>query len=574
MARANDAGSEDARDADARDADARADDARADDARADDARADDARADDARAAFASTGDARVDTDICVIGAGSAGLSVAAGAVQMGARVTLIEAGEMGGDCLNTGCVPSKALIAAARHAHAMRAGGPFGVAPVEPEVDFAAVKDHVARVIAAIAPVDSQARFEGLGVRVLRAHARFTGPHEVVAGGTRVRARRFVIATGSRPAVPPIEGLGDVPYLTNETIFALRERPEHLIVIGGGPIGMEMAQAHRRLGCRVTVVEGARAFGRDDPETAGIVLAAIRAEGVEVLEGTKVARVSGREGAVRVTLAEAGGGSGGGGSGGGGNGDAGSGGGGNGDGGRSDGKQGEGARPGRAPEGARTIEGSHLLLAAGRRVDLGGMGLDAAGVEHTAKGVTVDAHLRSSNRRVYAAGDAAGGMQFTHVAAYHAGLLVRQLVLALPARVSHAHIPWATYTDPELAQVGMTEAQAREAHGDRLEVQRVSFAHNDRAQAERRTEGLLKLMAVGGRPVGASIAGAHAGDLIAPWAMAIAAGVKLGGVTGTVLPYPTLGEVSKRAAGAHFTPLLFESKVLRGVVRLIQRWVP
>ena len=372
-----------------------------------------------------------------------------------------------------------------------------------------------------------------------------------------------MIATGSRPAVPGIEGIEAVPYLTNETIFALRERPEHLIVIGGGPIGMEMAQAHRRLGCRVTVVEGARAFGRDDPETAGIVLAAMRAEGVEVLEGTRVARVSGRGGAIRVTLGEESGGSGGDGSGGGGR-----------DGGRGAGKPGEGARPGQVPAGARTIEGSHILVAAGRRVDLGDLGLDAAGVEHTAKGVTVDAHLRSSNRRVYAAGDAAGGMQFTHVAAYHASLLVRQLVLALPARVSHAHIPWATYTDPELAQVGMTEAQAREAHGDRLEVQRVSFAHNDRAQAERRTEGLLKLMAVGGRPVGASIAGAHAGDLIALWAVAIAAGVKLGGVAGAVLPYPTLGEVSKRAAGAHFTPLLFESPMLRRVVGLFQRWVP
>ncbi len=471
--------------------------------------------------------ARMDTDICIIGAGSAGLSVASGAVQMGARVVLIEQGEMGGDCLNAGCVPSKALIAAARHAHAMRSGAAFGIAPVEPEVDFAAVKDHVARVIATIAPVDSQARFEGLGVRVIRAHARFTDPGTVEAGGQRIRARRFVIATGSRPLVPDIPGLDAVPYLTNETIFVQRERPDHLLIVGGGPIGMEMAQAHRRLGCRVTVIERTRAFGKDDPETAAIVLATLRAEGVEVLEDAPVARIGGSAGAVVVEI-----------------------------------------------QGGRRVTGTHLLLAVGRRVVLGDMGLDAAEVDHTEKGVTVDAHLRSSNRRVYAAGDAAGGLQFTHVASYHASLLVRQLVLALPASVSRAHIPWATYTDPELAQVGPTEAQAHKTWGSRLEVQRVAFEHNDRAQAERRTDGLLKLMVVDGRPIGASIAGAHAGELIGLWAMAIAARVKLSGVSGTVLPYPTLNEVSKRAAGAHFTPMLFESPLVKRIVGLIQSWVP
>ena len=471
--------------------------------------------------------APIETDICIIGAGSAGLSVAAGAVQMGARVVLIEAGEMGGDCLNAGCVPSKALIAAGKHAHAMRSGAIFGVTPVEPEVDFGAVKDHVARVIATIAPIDSQARFEGLGVRVIRDWARFTGPEEVQAGDRRIRARRFVIATGSRPLVPPIDGLSDVPFLTNETIFALRDRPEHLVIIGGGPIGMEMAQAHRRLGCKVTVVEAARAFGKDDPETAAIVLAAMRAEGVEVLEDAPVMRVGGSAGALEVTLKD-----------------------------------------------GRVVTGSHLLVAVGRKVTLSDMGLEAAGVDFTPKGVTVGADLRSSNRRVYAAGDAAGGLQFTHVAGYHAGLVVRQLALGLPAKVSMAHIPWATYTDPELAQVGLTEAQARKTHGDRLEVQRVGFADNDRAQAEARTDGLLKLMIVGGRPVGVSIAGPHAGELIGLWALAIAAGVKLSGISGSVLPYPTLNEVSRRAAWGHFTPKLFQSPLVKTAVRAVQRWLP
>lgn len=470
---------------------------------------------------------RIDTDICIIGAGSGGLSVAAGAVQMGARVVLVEGGEMGGDCLNAGCVPSKALIAAAKAAHGMRSGAGFGIAPVEPVIDYGAVKDHVARVIAAIAPVDSQERFEGLGVRVIRDWARFTSPHEVMAGDHVIRARRFVIATGSRPFVPPIPGIETVPYLTNETIFALRERPRHLIVIGGGPIGMEMAQAHRRLGSEVTVLEGAKALGRDDPEMAGVVLDAVRAEGVKILEGQPVVRVAAMADGVEVMLG--------------------------------DGTQ---------------VTGSHLLVAVGRAVMVEGLNLEAAGVAYTRKGVTVGPSLRSSNRRVYAVGDAAGGLQFTHVAGYHAGVVIRQIVLGLPAKTSMAHIPWATYTDPELAQVGLTEAEARKVHGDALTVLRAEFAHNDRAQAEAKTKGLVKVMVVKGRPVGASIVGPQAGELIALWALAISARIKLSSIAGTVLPYPTLNEVSKRAVGAYFSPKLFDNPLLKRAVRVIQRLLP
>lgn len=469
----------------------------------------------------------IETDICVIGAGSGGLSVAAGAAQMGARVVLVEAAEMGGDCLNAGCVPSKALIAAAAAAEGARKGF-AGVAGAEPAVDFAAVKDHVAGVIAAIAPHDSQERFEGLGCTVIRAFARFTGPREVQAGDATIRARRFVIATGSRPAVPPIPGLDGVPYLTNETVFALRERPGHLIVLGGGPIGMEMAQAHRRLGCAVTVVEAARALGREDPELAAVALEAIRAEGVAIREGQGVTSVGGGAGAVTVTLAD----------------------------------------------GTR-IEGTHLLVAAGRKVALEGLGLDAAGVAFDPRGVKVDARLRSvTNRRVFAVGDAAGGLQFTHVAGYHAGVVVRQAVLGLPAKARGDHIPRATYTDPEIAQVGLTEAEARAAHGDRLTVVRAPFSGNDRAMAGAKGRGLVKVMVVKGRPVGAGIAGPQAGELIAPWALAIARGLKLTAIAGTVLPYPTLSEVSKRAASAYFSPKLFDNPLLKRVVRAVQRFLP
>lgn len=473
--------------------------------------------------------ALIETDLCVIGAGSGGLSVAAGAAQMGARVVLIEGGDMGGDCLNTGCVPSKALIAAAKHAHAMTTGAPFGVTPVEPQIDFGAVKDHVAGVIATIAPMDSQERFEGFGIKVIRDWARFTSPTEVAAGGDVIRARRFVIATGSHAFVPPIPGVDTVPYLTNETIFALREKPSHLIVIGGGPIGLEMAQAHRRLGCKVTVIEGLKALGRDDPEMAAVVLNNLRAERVEILEEAPVtAMAKGAKGAVVVTLKD-----------------------------------------------GRTITGSHLLMAVGRQVALEKLNLEAAGVEFTRRGVTVGDDLRSTtNRRVYAVGDAAGGLQFTHVAAYHAGVIARSILFGLPSKMKTSHIPWVTYTDPELAQVGLTEAEARKAHGDALTVVRHPYHHNDRALAEGKPNGLIKVMVVKGRPIGASIAGLQAGELIGLWALAISSGLKMSAIAGMVAPYPTLGEISKRAAGAYFSPKLFDSPMVKRVVGLVQRFLP
>ena len=471
---------------------------------------------------------RVTTDICIIGAGSGGLSLAAGAVQMGARVVLVEGGEMGGDCLNTGCVPSKALLAAAKHAHAMTSGAEFGITPVVPQIDFGAVKDHVARTIAAIAPHDSQERFEGLGIRVIRAWGQFTSARELEAGGAVIRARRFVVATGSRAAIPPIPGLETVPFLTNETIFDLRDRPDHLLILGGGPIGVEMAQAHRRLGCDVTVIEGFNALGRDDPEAAAVVVEALRREGIAIHEGASVVRVRDVGGKIELVLSD-----------------------------------------------GSTLTGSHLLVAAGREVSLDRLNLDAAGVAHTKKGVTVGPGLRSTtNRRVYAVGDAAGGMQFTHVAGYHAGVVIRQVLFGLPAKATTHQIPRVTYTDPELAQIGLTEAEARKAHGDKLTVLRQAFSGNDRAQAEGMTEGFLKLIVVKNRPVGVTIVGPQAGDLVGLWALAVSSRLKIGAVAGAVLPYPTRGEIAKRAAGAYFSPKLFDNPAVKWVVGLVQRVLP
>jgi len=455
-------------------------------------------------------------DLCVIGAGSAGLSVAAGAVQMGASVVLIERGEMGGDCLNYGCVPSKALLAAAKQAQSLRDGAKFGVQPVEPNVDFGAVMDHVHGVIAEIAPHDSQERFEGLGVTVIRAPARFVAPDCVEAGGSRVKARRFVIAVGSRPAVPPIPGLADAPYLTNETLFANRTLPRRLLIVGGGPIGMEMAQAFRRLGTGVTVLEARRALGRDDPELAAVALERLRAEGVEIRENAAVERIDHDGAAYRVTLA-----------------------------------------------GGEAVDGDQLLVATGRMPNLEDLNLSAANVDHDANGVLVDRRLRSrSNPKVFAAGDVAGPYQFTHVAAYHAGVVIQNALFRLPAKADHSSVPWTTYTDPELAQVGLTEIAARERHGDGVNVLRAPFAENDRARAERRTEGLLKVVTdKRGRVLGAGAVGVGAGDLIVPWALAVTRRDAASRIARVIAPYPTRSEASKRAAGAFFTPKLYGTRV-------------
>ncbi|MGI3211011.1 dihydrolipoyl dehydrogenase family protein [Roseovarius tibetensis] len=469
----------------------------------------------------------IETDLLVIGAGSAGLSVAAGAVQMGARVILLEGHRMGGDCLNYGCVPSKALIASGKVAYAQSHAAHYGVADVTPQVDYAAAKDHVAGVIGQIEPNDSQSRFEGLGVRVIREVGTFLSPRKVQAGDHVITARRVILATGSSPLVPPIPGLDQVPYETNETIFDLREKPGHLLVIGGGPIGMEMAQAHRRLGSEVTVIEGASVLGQDDPEMVQIVKDQLLSEGIALEEGTTAAAIRGTAGAIEVEAGD-----------------------------------------------GRVFTGTHLLIAVGRRANIDRLNLDAAGIETTKRGVRVDAAMRTTNRRVYAIGDVAGGMQFTHVASYHAGLIIRQALLGLPAKQRTDHIPWCTYTQPEIAQVGLTEAAARTEHGGNLDVVRFAYAENDRAIAERKTDGLIKVMVVRGRPVGASIAGEQAGELIGFWAFVLANRLKMKHVAGMVAPYPTLGEINKRVAGAYFSPRLFDSPAVKRVVRFVQRWLP
>ncbi|MCA1244221.1 FAD-dependent oxidoreductase [Stappia stellulata] len=465
-------------------------------------------------------------DICVIGAGSGGLSVAAAAAAFGVEVVLIEKGKMGGDCLNYGCVPSKALIASAKAAHHAAHSMSLGVSVPSVDVDFQAVHDHVHGVIGAIAPHDSVERFEGLGVEVVQEVARFVDHRTVRAGDTDVRARRFVVATGSSPAVPPIPGLDTVPFLTNETVFGLTECPQHLIVVGGGPIGLELAQAYKRLGARVTVVEAQTALAKESPDLAAIVLARLRDEGLEILEETRVAEVSGEVDAIRVAVEDG--------------------------------------------DGRREIAGTHLLVAAGRKPNLEGLGLEEAGIAHTRAGITVGADLRTSNKKVYAIGDIAGGLQFTHVAGYHAGIVIRAILFRLPARENRAIIPWVTFTDPEIGHVGLTEAEARTEHGHHtVRILDAPFSGNDRAQAERRTEGLVRLI-VGkrGRVVGADVVGPSAGEIVNLLSLVVSKGLSVRDLAGFVSPYPSLSEAVRRAAISYYADSA-KNPWVRRVVRLL-----
>lgn len=466
----------------------------------------------------------ITSDLCIIGAGAGGLSVAAGAAQMGAKTVLLEGRHMGGDCLNFGCVPSKALIAAGKKADAMSPPDHFGVAPQELEIDYDKVKAHIRSVIGAIAHHDSEERFTGLGVQVIREFGHFVSAHEVQAGDTRIRARRFVIATGSSPFVPPIPGLKDTPYATNETIFDLETFPRRLIVIGGGPIGMELAQAHARLGAEVTLIEAATALNMSYRSHAEKVIAQLRADGVDIIEGAGLSAVSGPAGEIRAELTD-----------------------------------------------GREVHGTHLLIAVGRKPNINDLGLTAAGIRFDRSGIAVDHGLRTSNRRVYAIGDAAQGPSFTHVAGYHAGIVVRSALFGLPAKVRTDHIPKVVYTDPELAEVGLTEDEARARFGDKLAIEGCGFSDNARAVAEGRADGHIRLLCAKGRPIGVSIVGAQAGELIQVWSLAIANRLRMKSMTGMICPYPTLGEVSKQVVGEHFGRKLFHSPAIKRVVRTVQR---
>lgn len=471
-------------------------------------------------------------DICIIGGGSGGLSVAAGAAQLGASVVLFERAEMGGDCLNTGCVPSKAMLEAAKIAKIANNGMPsMGISTGQAQIDFGAVKAHVRDVIAGIAPHDSEERFRGLGVNVIKSEASFTSKDSVTAiqdgEPISVRAKYFVVATGSHPVAPPINGLEGVSYYTNETIFDLNEKPQHLIIIGGGPIGIEMAQAHRRLGCDVTVLEASAIMGRDDPDLVGRLMTKMTDEGIRLIEQARITSITQNGARIMIDISD-----------------------------------------------GESIEGTHLLVAAGRRPNIDTLNLEAANISYDARGIQTDNRLRSSNKRVYAIGDVAGRHQFTHVAGYHAGIVIRNILFKLPAKLRDDAIPWVTYTDPELAQTGLTWTEAVSRYGAEA-VRRTDWElrDNDRARAARRTEGLIRVISdKKGKILGASILAPNAGELIHSWTLALQAGLKMSAMAGTIAPYPSWSEASKRAAGAFFTERLFSARTKKLVQFLLKLW--
>ena len=451
-------------------------------------------------------------DICVLGGGPAGLSVVKAAAALGVPTVLVESRKMGGDSLNTGSVPSKALLAAARRAEATRNAKIFGVEGRDTRINFPEVHRHVHAVIAAVAPNASAEHLTALGVRVISARAKFKDRNAVIAGDIEVRARRFVIATGSKPAIPSIPGLDSGPYLTSESIFGLVERPEHLIIIGAGSTGLELAQGFRRLGSSVTVLEAAQPLDGDDPECAAVVLARLEREGVVIRSGVNVAGIAHAGRTVTATI------------------------------------ESEGAE--------QTITGSHLLTATGRDPSIADLDLEAAGIRRERSGIVVSAKLKTSNRRVYAIGDCIGGAQLTHTATYHAFLVIRNALFRLPVGVNNDCIPWITFTDPELAQVGLTEARARK-QGLKIRVTRWPYHDNDRAQAEGEPRGHIKVITTGkGKIVGVTIVGAQAGELIGMWVLAIRRSLSLRNLTDLVLPYPTLSEIGKSAAIDYFIPSL------------------
>ncbi len=469
----------------------------------------------------------INTQVCIIGAGSGGLSVAAGAAQLGLSTVLIEKDKMGGDCLNTGCVPSKALLAAAKHAQLMRSDRIMGIKPVEPDIDFLSVKNYVNNVIRTIEPNDSQERFEGMGVKVLRDHAQFITPDLIQSGPELIKAKYIVIATGSRPVVPPINRIETVPILTNETIFSLNEKPEHLLIVGAGPIGIEMAQAHKRLGCDVSVFDMGTLLPRDDKQNVAILKQALISEGINLYEGISIEEIKSDNGRVIIHIAQ----------------------------------------------NDRKIEiaGTHLLMAAGRAPNTETLGLDKAGINYNKTGIIVDKRLRTNNKHIFAIGDVAGGPQFTHVAGYHAGIVIKNICFKIPAKVDYRALPWVTYTDPELAQVGLTEQQARERYGDKLKISQWEFNENDRAITEANTQGRVSVITTTqGHILGASIVGPHAGEISQVWGLAISSKLRISAIAGMIAPYPTLAELNKRVAGAWYTPKLFSDRT-RKLVNLLQR---
>lgn len=464
-------------------------------------------------------------DFCVVGAGSGGLSFTAAAVQMGASVVLLESSKMGGDCLNYGCIPSKALIAASHFGYEAKKSKEFGWDTSNPKVDFEKVHHHIHSVINSIAPHDSVERFEKLGAKVILERGSFQDTNTVETQKYLIRPKRVIISTGSRPFIPPIQDLSEIPYYTNKSIFNLKKLPKHLLVIGAGPIGLEMAQAFRRLGSQVTLIEAFTALPKDDVEVVAKLKKLLTKEEVYLHENIQITSLKDIDQAIEVTFET-------------------------------------------SNSEEHKIEATHVLVATGRRANIEQLNLDAAGIKYTNQGIEVNKRLQTTNSKVYAIGDCIGGYQFTHVAGYHAGLTIRNSIFGLRTKVQTTAIPWVTYTDPELAHVGMLEAELIHSKIE-YKVLKSNFDQCDRAQAERKTEGMIKVLASPkGKILGATILAPNSGDLIYPWVIAIQNQLKLKDVANSIAPYPTYSDLSKQIAGSFYKEKIF-SAFMKKIVRFL-----
>ncbi len=469
-----------------------------------------------------------DYDIAVIGGGAAGLTVTAGAARAGAKTLLLEKEPaLGGDCLHYGCVPSKTLIRTAQVYHQMKNASRYGLPEsAVPRADFRRIRERIRRVIADIQPHDSPERFCDLGAEVEFGHAEFTDEHQVrihtSAGSTRkVSAKTWVLATGSSAAVPEVPGLQQTPCLTNREIFYLEELPSSLVILGGGPIAVEMAQAFARLGSRVQVIQRSKEIlSREDPDMAGLVRTLLEGEGISFHLGTELVRARdlGRE--REVVFKD---------------------------------------RSGRET----SAQGEALLVALGRSVSVDGLGLENAGVDFDRKGVHVDHRLRTNQKHIFACGDATGAYQFTHAAGYEGGVVVTNAVFHLPRKTDYTWMPSCTYSDPEFAGLGLNESRASQ-QGLEYTVWSEAFADNDRSLAEEEREGRIKLLLDRRKkPLGVQIVGPRAGDLLSEWVTALNSQVKLSSMVGAVHPYPTLAEINKKVAGNHLTERIFSDRVIK-----------
>lgn len=472
-------------------------------------------------------------DLVVIGGGAGGLVVASGGARLGAKVALIERERLGGECLWTGCVPSKALIKSAKVRHLMERAGSYGFSDQKIQTDFSNIMRRMKKVMMAIQPHDDPERFRKMGVEVIEGKAAFTGPDRLEVNGRILRSRRFCIATGADPLTPPIEGLGTIPYMTHLNFFEQTRQPEHLLIIGGGPIGCEMAQTFHRLGSRVTIIETLDCIlNRDDREVACLLHQMLVEEGIMIEVNARATQVEHQSasggGRIRVRCSRNG-------------------------------------QP-------LTVEGDAILVATGKRARVEGMGLEAAGVQYDRSGIKVDRTMRTTNPKIYACGDVTGGFPFTHMAEYEAGLVVTNALVPLIRRkADYRVVPWCTFTDPELAQVGLTEEQARSQLGEKgYRTWRFPVGQNDRHVIEGETRGVIKLLTrPTGRILGCTLLSPNAGDLIHEYALALKKNLSVKDISGMIHVYPTQAQVNKRVSDQYFAEKFFSG----WVPRLISRWL-